>query len=90
MAIQPNPSADEQGDGSIDGAEALPILREAVDFGRQRSGTAQQFPHPTTGMREMLDRRYDEMASGAVESIDGPTFFEQLRRREESMIPGRN
>jgi predicted transcriptional regulator len=33
--------------------------------------------------REMLDRRYDDLESGRVTPIDGETFFEELRQREE-------
>jgi predicted DNA-binding protein len=36
--------------------------------------------------REMLDRRYDEIKSGKVKPIDGPSFFEKLRQREEELL----
>ena len=36
-----------------------------------------------TGIREMLNRRYDDLKSGRVKPIDGKTFFETLRIREE-------
>jgi len=36
--------------------------------------------------REMLDRRYDDLASGRVQPINGEAFFEDLRRREEELI----
>jgi predicted DNA-binding protein len=36
-------------------------------------------------VREMLDRRYDEVKTGKVKPIDGETFFESLRRREDEL-----
>jgi hypothetical protein len=36
-----------------------------------------------TGIREMLSRRYDDLKNGRVKPIDGETFFEALRTREE-------
>jgi hypothetical protein len=42
------------------------------------------------GVRQMLDRRYDEMEAGTVELIDGDTFFEELRLREEALFASRN
>jgi len=35
-----------------------------------------------TAMREMLDRRYDDVKSGRVKPLDGEAFFERLRNRE--------
>ena len=40
-------------------------------------------------IREMLDGRYDDIASGRVQSIDGETFFEELRRREDDLLKNR-
>ena len=37
-------------------------------------------------VREMLDRRYDEVKSGTVNAIDGEMFFESLRRREDELL----
>ena len=37
-------------------------------------------------VREMLDRRYDEVKSGTVNPIDGEMFFESLRRREDELL----
>jgi predicted DNA-binding protein len=34
-------------------------------------------------VRNMLDARYDEIKSSRVETVDGESFFETLRRREE-------
>jgi predicted DNA-binding protein len=34
-------------------------------------------------VREMLDRRYDDVKSGRVKPIDGEAFFESLRKRED-------
>lgn len=36
--------------------------------------------------REMLDGRYDDLESGSVELIDGETFFESLRIREDELM----
>ncbi len=36
--------------------------------------------------REMLDRRYDDLESGRVKPIDGETFFEDLRKREDELL----
>ena len=38
------------------------------------------------GVRNMLDSRYDDIKSGRVKPIDGETFFESLRRREEEFL----
>jgi predicted DNA-binding protein len=34
-------------------------------------------------VREMLDRRYDEVKSGNVKPIDGEALFHSLRQRED-------
>jgi len=39
--------------------------------------------------RNMLDSRYDDIKSGRVKPIDGETFFESLRRREEELLKRR-
>jgi predicted transcriptional regulator len=36
--------------------------------------------------REMLDSRYDDLKSGRVKPIDGETFFENLRQREDELL----
>jgi predicted transcriptional regulator len=36
-------------------------------------------------VREMLDRRYDDIKSGRVKPIDGEAFFESLRKREDEI-----
>jgi len=36
--------------------------------------------------RTLLDSRYDELRSGAVEPIDGEAFFESLRLREDELL----
>ncbi len=41
-------------------------------------------------MREMLDSRYDDIKSGRVEPVDGETFFEGLRRREDELLKRRS
>src|SRR5271169_4613465 len=40
--------------------------------------------------REMLDGRYDDIKSGRVKPIDGETFFESLRKREEELLNQRS
>jgi hypothetical protein len=37
-------------------------------------------------VRTNLDRRYDEIKSGKVLPIDGESFFESLRKREEELL----
>jgi hypothetical protein len=37
-------------------------------------------------MRQKLDSRYDDLKSGRVKPIDGETFFEDLRKREEAFL----
>ncbi len=37
----------------------------------------------------MLDNRYDEIKSGRVKPVDGETFFERLRRREDELLKRR-
>ena len=44
----------------------------------------------TAAMREMFDRRYDDIDSGRVKPIDGEAFFERLRQREEELLKGRS
>jgi hypothetical protein len=39
--------------------------------------------------REMLDSRYDDIKGGRVKPIDGETFFEGLRQREEELLKRR-
>ena len=38
----------------------------------------------------MLDRRYDEIKSGRVKPIEGETFFENLRQREDELLRQRS
>jgi len=40
--------------------------------------------------RQMLDSRYDDVKSGRVKPIDGETFFESLRQREEELLKRRS
>ena len=37
-------------------------------------------------LRGLLDGRYDDIKSGRVKPIDGETFFEELRQREEKLL----
>ena len=41
-------------------------------------------------VRELLDRRYDEIKSGKVKPIDGEAFFEGLREREDELLKQRS
>jgi hypothetical protein len=43
-----------------------------------------------TEAREMLDGRYDDIKSGRVTPIDGETFFDNLRQREDELLKKRN
>jgi predicted transcriptional regulator len=43
-----------------------------------------------TEAREMLDSRYDDIKSGRVSPIDGETFFDNLRQREDELLKKRN
>jgi predicted transcriptional regulator len=36
--------------------------------------------------RNALDARYDDLKSGAVDTVDGETFFKELRRREDVLL----
>jgi predicted DNA-binding protein len=36
-------------------------------------------------VRNLLDSRYDDIKGGRVKPIDGETFFETLRQREEEL-----
>ncbi len=40
-------------------------------------------------VRSMLDSRYDEIKSGRVKPIDGESFFEGLRQREDELLKRR-
>lgn len=35
--------------------------------------------------RAMLDSRYDDLKSGRVQPLDGESFFEDIRRRENNL-----
>jgi predicted DNA-binding protein len=39
--------------------------------------------------RNMLDGRYDEIKSGRVKPLDGESFFEGLRQREDELLKRR-
>jgi len=41
-------------------------------------------------VREMLDRRYDEVKADKVKPIGGEAFFESLRQREHELIKRRS
>jgi predicted DNA-binding protein len=40
-------------------------------------------------VRDMLDGRYDDIKSGRMKPVDGETFFESLRQREEELLKQR-
>jgi predicted DNA-binding protein len=40
-------------------------------------------------VRSMLDSRYDDIKSGRVKPIDGETFFENFRQREDELLKKR-
>jgi hypothetical protein len=37
-------------------------------------------------VREMLDRRYDDIDSGRVKPVGGEAFFDKLGQREEALL----
>jgi predicted DNA-binding protein len=39
--------------------------------------------------RNMLDTRYDDIKSGRAKPVDGETFFEGLRKREDELLKRR-
>jgi hypothetical protein len=41
-------------------------------------------------VRETLDSRYDDIKSGRVAPIDGETFFDNLRQREDELLKKHN
>jgi predicted DNA-binding protein len=41
-------------------------------------------------VRDMLDGRYDEIRSGRVKPINGESFFEELRGRENGLLNRRS
>jgi predicted DNA-binding protein len=40
-------------------------------------------------VRHMLDNRYDEIKSGGVKPMDGESFFDSLRQREDELLKRR-
>jgi predicted DNA-binding protein len=40
-------------------------------------------------VRDMLDSRYDDIKSGRVKPVDGESFFESLRQREDTLLKRR-
>lgn len=40
--------------------------------------------------REIVDQRYDDIKSGRVKPVDGRSFFEELRQREQEMLKPRS
>ena len=52
-------------------------------------GAMTRYLQELTETREMLDGRYDEIKSGRVTPIDGETFFDSLRQREDELLKKR-
>ena len=60
---------------TISGRPAVDLLEDAL------AGYLEE----VTDLRQMLDRRYDDLESGRVQPVDGEAFFETLRQREEEL-----
>ena len=41
-------------------------------------------------VRNLLDNRYDDIKSARAKPVDGETFFEDLRRREDELLKRRS
>lgn len=41
-------------------------------------------------VRGMLDRRYDNVKSGSTRPVNGESFFESLRQREDELLKQRS
>jgi len=41
-------------------------------------------------VRQTVDSRYDDIKSGRVKPVDGPAFFQALRKREIELLKGRS
>jgi len=37
-------------------------------------------------VRNLLDRRYDDIESGRIKAIDGEAFFERLKQRGDELL----
>jgi predicted transcriptional regulator len=57
------------------GREPAELLEDAIPYLEELAG-----------VRETLDSRYDDLKSGRVTPIDGETFFESLREREDERL----
>ncbi|MCX6607607.1 MAG: hypothetical protein NTV52_29020 [Acidobacteria bacterium] len=44
------------------------------------------YVHELVSARDTLDCRYDDLKAGRVELVDGETFFDNLRQREEALL----
>jgi predicted DNA-binding protein len=60
----------------------------ALTTGRQRADIVQEalagYLEDLAEVRDVLDRRYDEIISGKVTAIDGEEAFELLRKKTEA------
>jgi predicted transcriptional regulator len=64
---------------SISGRPADDLLEDAL------AGYLEE----VTALRQMLDRRHDDLESDRVQSVNGEEFFETLRQREEELLKRR-
>ena len=71
------PSVAERGDRRTSDYNARPCDRRKI---------MTDYLEAWAGVREMLDRRYDDLKSGRVKPIDGEAFFESLSQREDSLL----
>ena len=67
--------------------------RLAVETGREAAKLVEDataaYLDELSQVRQTLDSRYDDIKSGKVRPIDGETFFESLRTREEELLKSR-
>jgi hypothetical protein len=73
---------------------ALKLDRLAAETGRAKDELVQDvmagYFEELAQVRQMLDSRYDDVESGRVKPLDGETFFESLRHREEDLLRRRS
>lgn len=73
---------------------AVKLDRLAAETGRAKDDLVQDvmagYFEELAQVRQMLDSRYDDIESGRVKPLDGETFFESLRQREEDLLRRRS
>lgn len=73
---------------------AVKLDRLAAETGRAKDELVQDvmagYFEELAQVRQMLDSRYDDVESGRVKPLDGETFFESLRQREEDLLRRRS